>query len=169
MMIALLSVRRHRGAAATVPRPSILQAGLLLLLAATAAAASEAAAAKNQTKPAKVKLKPTKPPTVSSPGEAEARYAGAVRGDDVWTPPPTTVDGAADGDGGGGGKGPCKTAIERMLSPVRRKSCPGLSCGEHALCLRLGWLFSEHLLFLAIHVSISCAVCGAPMSRALSL
>eukprot|EP00752_Nemacystus_decipiens_P006535 g5886.t1 len=112
-MMMLLSVRRTAAARARRPPPTVCLA-LLLLLAATRAA-SEVAAVKNKTKPAKA----TEEPVVSSPGEAEARYAGAVRGDDVWTPPPTTVAGASDG--GGGGKGPCKTAIERMLSPAMDK------------------------------------------------
>ena len=113
-MMLLSAVRRSAVARARKPR-TIRLALLLLLAAKAAAAASEAAAAKNKTKPGVTKA--TEEPVISSPGEAEARYSGAVRGDDVWTPPPTTVADASDG-GGGGGNGPCKTAIERMLSPV---------------------------------------------------
>lgn len=115
----LLSVRRSAAATTRAALVAIWLA-LVLILAATAAAEKDAAAAaaasKNKTNPVK-----TKAPVVSSPGEAEARYSGAVRGDDVWTPPPTaTVADTADG-GGSGGEGPCKTAVERMLSPVSRR------------------------------------------------
>lgn len=110
LRMMMLSVRCSAAAAAR--KPSIW---LVLLLLFAAPAAAHESAAKNKTKP----VKATEEPVVSSPGEAEARYSGAVRGDDVWTPPPTTVADAADG--GGNGEGPCKTAIERMLSPVRER------------------------------------------------
>lgn len=45
---------------------------------------------------------------VSSPGEAEARYAGKGLGHE-WTPAPTSSF----------GKGPCESSIEHLLSPVR--------------------------------------------------
>eukprot|EP00903_Cladosiphon_okamuranus_P009857 g9367.t1 len=109
---------RRRGAAATAAaKPAVLWQALILLLAASAPANGEAAA-KNETKGEATKA--PQEPVVSSPGEAEARYSGAVRGDDVWTPPPTAVDDAA-ADGSGGGQGPCETAIERMLSPAMDK------------------------------------------------
>ncbi len=113
-----------------------LRRGLLLLLAsaaATAAAGTATAAAgttRNNTAAkaggaaagaaaAAAAGRTEAPAAVSSPGEAEARYSGAVRGDDVWTPPPTAMD------PGSVGKGPCEAAIERLLSPVSERTAGG--------------------------------------------
>lgn len=47
--------------------------------------------------------------TVSYSGEAEAKYSGRARQDKVWTRAPTQSY----------GQGPCESAIELILSPVR--------------------------------------------------
>ncbi|CBN77498.1 conserved unknown protein [Ectocarpus siliculosus] len=94
---------------------------LTLLLSLPAAASGPGATSREEAKANSFGTSTAAEPVVRSPAGAEARYADGGPGD-VLTPSPTAAVSSGGGGGDGGvGKGPCKIAIERMLSPAMDK------------------------------------------------
>ncbi|CAN0556782.1 unnamed protein product, partial [Ectocarpus sp. 12 AP-2014] len=87
---------------------------LTLLLALPAAASGPGATPREEARANSIGTSTAAEPVVRWLAGAEARYAEGGPGG-VWTPSPTAA--ISSGGGGGVGKGPCKIAIERMLSP----------------------------------------------------